>query len=35
MRADEFIASTPKFLSIYDALGFSLPNLCLATANFT
>jgi glutamyl-tRNA synthetase len=25
MRADEFIASTPKFLSIYDALGFSYP----------
>jgi glutamyl-tRNA synthetase len=25
MRADEFISSTPKFLSIYDALGFSYP----------
>lgn len=25
MRADEFIASTPKFLSIYDALGFTYP----------
>ncbi len=25
MRADEFIASTPKFLSIYDALGFKRP----------
>jgi glutamyl-tRNA synthetase len=25
MRADEFIASTPKFLSIYDALGFERP----------
>ncbi len=25
MRADEFIASTPKFLSIYDALGFAYP----------
>lgn len=25
MRADEFIASTPKFLSIYDALGFEYP----------
>jgi len=25
MRADEFIASTPKFLSIYDALGFDYP----------
>lgn len=25
MRADEFIASTPKFLSLYDALGFERP----------
>lgn len=25
MRADEFIASTPKFLSLYDALGFPYP----------
>jgi len=25
MRSDEFISSTPKFLSIYDALGFSYP----------
>ncbi len=25
MRADEFISSMPKFLSIYDALGFSYP----------
>ena len=25
MRADEFISSTPKFLSIYDALGFPYP----------
>ncbi len=25
MRGDEFIASTPKFLSIYDALGFTYP----------
>ncbi len=25
MRADEFIASTPKFLSIYDALGIPYP----------
>ena len=25
MRADEFIASTPKFLSLYDALGFEHP----------
>lgn len=25
MRADEFISSTPKFLSIYDALGFDYP----------
>ena len=25
MRADEFIASTPKYLSIYDALGFEHP----------
>ncbi len=25
MRGDEFIASTPKFLSIYDALGFAYP----------
>ncbi len=25
MRADEFIASTPKFLSIYDALGLTPP----------
>ena len=25
MRADEFIASTPKYLSIYDALGFAHP----------
>jgi len=25
MRADEFISSQPKFLSIYDALGFSYP----------
>jgi glutamyl-tRNA synthetase len=25
MRADEFIASMPKFLSIYDALGFDYP----------
>lgn len=25
MRADEFIASTPKFLSLYDALGITAP----------
>lgn len=25
MRGDEFISSTPKFLSIYDALGFAYP----------
>lgn len=25
MRADEFISSTPKFLSLYDALGFAAP----------
>lgn len=25
MRADEFISSTPKYLSIYDALGFTYP----------
>ena len=25
MRSDEFISSTPKFLSIYDALGFTHP----------
>lgn len=25
MRADEFISSTPKFLSLYDALGFDRP----------
>lgn len=25
MRADEFISSTPKFLSLYEALGFPIP----------
>ncbi len=27
MRAEEFISSTPKFLSLYDALGFTRPSI--------